>query len=115
MKVIIAGSRSITDPAVVRNALDRFNLANRITMVVSGAARGVDTLGAQWAAGVGISVYFMPANWEKFGKSAGYVRNRQMAKYADALLAIWDGYSKDTKNMIEEMNKLGKEVLIYQI
>ena len=51
-----------------------------------------------------------PADWDKYGKRAGYLRNVQMAEYADALLAFWDGESRGTKNMIDEALSRGLKV-----
>ena len=64
-----------------------------------------------------IPIKFFPALWDQYGKSAGMIRNKQMAEYGDFLLAFWDGKSHGTKNMIKtmkEMNKHGK-VVIYEI
>lgn len=72
-----------------------------ITEVVSGGAKGVDTLGETWAIKNGVSIKRFPAEWEKYGISAGHIRNRKMGDYADALIAIWDGNSKGTKGMID--------------
>ena len=54
-------------------------------------------------------------DWNKHGKAAGPIRNRQMAEYADCLIAVWDGKSRGTKNMIDEMNKLMKPVFLIWI
>lgn len=59
---------------------------------------------------IGVTYKGFPADWETYGKSAGPIRNRQMAQYADALLLIWDGESRGSANMREEMQKLGKPV-----
>lgn len=64
-------------------------------------ARGADSLGEQYAKERGIPVRYFPADWQTLGKSAGYQRNVQMAAYADALVAFWDGQSKGTKHMID--------------
>lgn len=111
MKVIIAGSRDI-GPWVVRTAI----LSSKFTIdeVVSGRARGPDTWGEQWAESYDIPCKFFPADWDQYGKSAGYIRNKEMAEYADALIAVWDGVSKGTKHMIDIMEKLGKPVFIYR-
>jgi len=98
MKVIIAGSREITDYNKVETAIKAINLP--ITEVVSGTAKGVDRLGEQWAEAHNIPVKKFPADWNTYGKKAGYIRNEMMANYADALIAIWDGKSKGTKHMI---------------
>lgn len=110
MKVIIAGSRNISDYDVVELAVLQSKFQN-ITEVVSGCARGVDFLGEQWALNNNIPIRSFPAEWGLYGKSAGYIRNGKMAQYADALIAVWDGKSRGTANMI----KLAKErqLLVY--
>lgn len=112
MKVIIAGSRGITALATVEDAVVRANF--RIIEVVSGRARGVDLLGEQWATMRGIPISIFPANWDLYGRGAGFIRNETMAHYADALIAVWDGRSGGTKHMIDTMTKLGKTVYVYQ-
>lgn len=111
MKVIIAGSRDITDKYTVIDAVKGAEFV--ISEVVSGVARGVDTLGEQWAEKNNIPVKQFPADWETFGRSAGYQRNYEMARYADALIAIWDGKSRGTLNMINSMVNLKKPVYVY--
>lgn len=103
MKVIIAGSRDITDYNLVKLAIIKSQFV--IDEIVSGGAKGVDALGEKFAYENWISLKVFPANWDKYGKSAGYIRNEQMAKYADALVAIWDGKSPGTKHMIELAKK----------
>lgn len=111
MKVIIAGSREVEDEILVFEA---YQLAKFVaTEVVSGGCRGVDAAGEQFATDFNIPIKVFPADWIKYGKGAGPMRNRQMAKYADALIAIWDGKSRGTKNMIDEMNRLGKPVYVH--
>lgn len=111
MKVIIAGSRGITDWDTVCYAIRDSKFA--ITEVVSGMAKGVDTLAIEWGHSLFIDVKCFPADWRKYGNSAGIHRNIEMGNYADALIAIWDGESKGTKHMISYMNKLNKKVFIY--
>lgn len=113
MKTIIAGSRDIGDYRLVCAAVSAFG--EDVTEVVSGACRGVDKLGETWAAARSIPVKRFPADWDKFGKSAGPIRNRQMAAYAEALVALWDGKSKGTKNMIEEAEKRGLKIHIHRV
>lgn len=101
MKVIIAGTRSINDYKLVVDSIKSSGYT--ITEVVSGCATGVDWLGEQWARANDIPIKEMPANWDRDGKSAGPMRNRMMAEYADAAVIIWDGESRGTRNMIENM------------
>jgi len=115
MKVIIAGSRSITDIEEVASAIYSMLIEKRllsIDEVVSGGAKGVDELGERWAADTGLDCKVFPANWDKHGRSAGILRNIEMADYADALIAIWDGKSKGTSHMILEMHKRNKLVFV---
>lgn len=111
MKVIIAGSRGITDGSIIEKAIIASGF--EITEVVSGTARGVDQLGETWATMAGKKIAKFPADWDTHGKSAGYKRNQQMAEYADALIAIWDGESRGTKHMIDIMKKTGKPTYVF--
>lgn len=116
MKVIVAGSRSITDEKLVHKFIDMINEKIEITEIVSGGASGVDKLGEEWARKNNIPCTIFPADWEQYGKSAGPIRNREMAEYADALIAIWDYKSRGTLNMITTARKLGLivEVLVIE-
>jgi len=113
MKVIIAGSRNINSPGPVGRAIESSNF--EITEIVSGNARGVDSLAENYAGRKGIPTKLFPADWDKYGKPAGAIRNQQMAQYADALIAVWDGQSKGTKMMIQMMNKQNKPVHLYLV
>lgn len=101
MKVIIAGSRNIDDYKLVVDTIQASGYS--VTEVVSGCAVGPDRLGERWARANNIPVKEMPADWMKHGESAGPRRNRDMAEYADAAIIIWDGQSRGTRNMIENM------------
>lgn len=110
MKVIIAGSRNIDDYKLVVDTIIKSGYT--ITEVVSGAAIGVDRLGERWAIANGVPVKQMPADWHTYGKTAGPHRNRAMAEYADAAIIIWDGESRGTRNMIENMIRRNKPYCI---
>jgi len=75
-----------------------------ITEVVSGGASGVDALGERYAHENGIPLKVFPADWAKHGNAAGPLRNKEMAIYADALIALWDGQSKGTRSMVGYAN-----------
>lgn len=113
MKVIIAGGRDFSDYDVLKKYCD-----SRLTFenieIVSGCAKGADTLGERWASERGVYIKKFPANWSKWGKAAGFKRNIEMAEYANVLVAFWDGKSKGTEHMIKTANKLGLEVYIYK-
>lgn len=101
MKVIIAGSRNFNDYEKLCVFCDKI-LCNQTNIeVVSGTANGADKLGEKYANERGYSIKQFPADWDKYGKGAGFRRNSQMAEYADALIVFWDGLSKGTKHMID--------------
>jgi hypothetical protein len=112
MRTIIAGSRSITDLSVVREAVASSGF--RVTEVVSGGARGVDRLGERLASMLGVPCRVFPADWDAHGRSAGVIRNREMAEYANALVAVWDGRSRGTANMISQARRMGLKVYVHR-
>jgi len=99
MRVIIAGSRTIRHYARVCDAVRQSGFA--ISRVISGLAPGVDSLAVRYAKEHGLSCDGFPAQWSRWGRTAGYRRNVEMAQHADALIAIWDGQSPGTRHMIE--------------
>ncbi|GAA4879349.1 hypothetical protein GCM10023310_69380 [Paenibacillus vulneris] len=111
-KVIVAGSRSFNDYELLKEKLDALLMNKTDIIIVSGAARGADKLGERYAHEKGYSVSSHPADWDQYGKSAGYIRNEEMAKESDALVAFWDGISRGTKHMIDLANKHGLMVRV---
>ena len=110
MKVVIAGSRNIHDYALIVDTINKSGYD--ITEVVSGCAFGVDRVGERWARVNNIVINEMPAEWSKYDKAAGALRNKAMAEYADAAIIIWDGHSPGTRNMIENMIRRNKPYYI---
>lgn len=105
-KVIIAGGRDFQDYDTLCRICD-FMLQNKSEVeVVCGMARGADLLGKKYALERGLKVAEFPADWESHGKKAGPIRNKQMAEYANALIAFWDGKSSGTANMISLARKM---------
>ena len=102
-RVIIAGGRDFNDYALLKTKCDNI-LAEKATthhiIIVSGAARGADSLGEKYAQEHSYTIEKYPADWNTHGKAAGPIRNAQMANSADALIAFWDGKSHGTKSMI---------------
>lgn len=110
MKLIIAGGREFTDYNRLVETMSRLNLP--VSTVISGKARGADTLGERWAKENGIKLEIYPAQWDKYGKRAGYIRNEQMAEVADAVVAFWDGKSRGTQHMINYAKTKGLKVYV---
>lgn len=101
MKVIVAGSRGFNDYKKLKQSLDKILSRTKNPIIVSGTAKGADQLGERYAEEKGLECLRYPADWNKYGKAAGYKRNKIMALKADALVAFWDGKSRGTKHMIE--------------
>jgi len=111
MKLIIAGTRTFCGYHLMEEEWED-NYAGRVAEIVSGCARGADNWGRHLAANKGIPTKLFPAEWELYGKRAGFRRNVEMAEYADELLAFWDGVSSGTRHMIQQMRILGKPVKV---
>jgi hypothetical protein len=109
MKVIVAGSRKINEYFTVIDSI--YESGFEISEIVSGGAKGPDSIAILYAASNHIPYRVFEANWALWGKMAGPMRNTEMAKYADALIAVWDGKSKGTKNMIKQAEE--NNLLIY--
>jgi hypothetical protein len=112
MKVIIAGSRGFSDFQLLYAKCEEVLANVGEAEIVSGTARGADKLGEHYASLKGHSVIQFPADWDKHGKAAGYIRNKEMADYSDCLIAFWDGESRGTKHMIDLATERGLSVHI---
>lgn len=116
IKVVVAGCRNFFDYKFVEQVLyDQFIYSEIPVIIIHGAASGVDSLADKFANEYFYDKSSFPADWKTYGKSAGMIRNKQMAIEGDALIAFWDGKSKGTGNMIDEMRKLNKPVRIVNI
>lgn len=117
-RVIVAGSRDFTDKERLYKILDnRLASIKDNVEIISGHCRGADMLGEQYAKEHGIPLVLFPANWSKYGKRAGYIRNNQMAKYASekngALIAFPIGEARGTKMMIKIAHDYDLETEVY--
>jgi hypothetical protein len=112
MRVIIAGGRTFKDYKRLCSVCD-YMLQNQTDIeIVSGTAMGADKLGERYAQERGFKIARFPAEWDKHGKAAGFIRNEEMAKYSNALIAFWDGSSKGTEHMINLAEKHGLKIKI---
>lgn len=116
-QIIVAGSRGILDSQLVFGKLDRtlVNLRDRGMEIVSGLASGPDQLGKEWAELHNIKTALFPADWKRFGKQAGFIRNQDMSWYGTHLVAFWDMQSSGTRNMIETAQRDGLHVRVIQV
>lgn len=112
-RLIVAGGRDFNDYERMVKELHTLCVGEQAPLrqvsvsIVSGMARGADSLAVRFAKEYGVKLYEYPADWSQ-GKGAGFMRNTEMALFADGLLAYWDGESRGTQHMIDTMNKLGK-------
>jgi len=116
LKVIIAGGRDFTDTQYAADTLVKLveeNMLPDTFTVISGNARGADKVGEYLAKLWDLPLEIYPADWNQHGKSAGYIRNNQMADIANALVAFWDGKSKGTMHMINTMKQQHKHVFVF--
>lgn len=108
MRTIIAGSRTIDNYDLVKHCIKESGFD--ITEVVSGCAKGADRLGEKYAEENNIPIKRFPAQWDLYGKSAGYKRNMQMAEYAEALIVIIENNSRGSNHMKNIAEKIGLKV-----
>jgi len=111
-KVIIAGGRMFNDYNSLKTNCNNILKQYSNIEIVSGAANGADQLGEKYARKRKYLIKRFPAEWDKYGKLAGRKRNKQMADYADVLIAFWDNKTKGTKHMIETARKNGLDVYV---
>ena len=114
-RVIIAGTRTFNDYNLFKESCEyllRESMEKQQIIIVSGHARGTDTMGERFAKEHGLPCEYYPANWQIHGRAAGPIRNKEMANNADALIAFWDGQSRGTRSMINLARKMGLQVAI---
>ena len=112
MDLIIAGGRYFNDYKLLSWKVEKLCGGKTISKIISGGARGADSLGEKYAVEKGIPIERFIPDWDGDGKKAGMLRNLDMADCATHLIAFWDGKSKGTLHMIKEMKRLGKPVRV---
>lgn len=115
VKLAIVGSRGFQDYDALVEFIDRIIKENdyEVTEVISGGAKGADRLGELWARTRGYPIIIYQAEWDKYGKSAGFRRNYDIIQRCDIVFAFWDGESKGTKHDLELAEKFGKQIFLY--
>jgi len=112
MKLAVVGSRGFNDYDLLKSKLDAIHLRKPITCIVSGGAKGADSLGEKWAKENNIETLIFIPEWDKYGKKAGFLRNEDIIKNSDAVVAIWDEVSKGTAHSISLAKKYNKSCLV---
>lgn len=109
----IIGSRTFNDYEFLKTCLNEYK--DKADVVVSGGAKGADSLGEKWANEMGIKKYILKPDWKKFGRSAGFIRNRDIVSNSDLIIAFWDGKSSGTKHSIDLAFELKKDILVINV
>ena len=109
VRLAVVGSRTFRDYAFLRNVLGQF----RIAEIISGGARGADSLAERYAHERGLPIRVFPADWDTHGKAAGFLRNRTIVAAADEVAAFWDGRSRGTEHTIGLARTSGKVVCVH--
>lgn len=113
IRVCIAGTRTFNDYSLLKTIITNAFFDISRLHIISGHAKGADELGERFANENNLLLDIYPADWRLYRNRAGAIRNAEMAQVSDCLVAFWDGESRGTKNMIKNMKKLKKPVLIY--
>jgi hypothetical protein len=113
MNIAIVGGRDFSDYTLLKESiLSYISIYGVLDNIVSGGAKGADTLAAQFATEIGIPLLVFKPDYQKYGRGATLVRNTQIIENADVVFAFWDGQSKGTKDSITKAKKLQKELHI---
>ena len=115
-RIIIAGSRDFDDRTFAFPRIS--HMLSRVPdglEIISGGARGADTIGEEWAAQNKVQCVRFPAQWDQYGKRAGFIRNAMMGWYATHLIAFWDGKSPGTRGMIDFARENGLQVKVFEL
>lgn len=117
MNLAVVGSRGITDKAVIWKAIEDYiaESGQVCESIISGGARGVDSIAEAWADAHGVKKVIWLADWDRFGKSAGYRRNINIIESATHVLAIYDGKSRGTAHSIRLAKDHFKKLKVVEV
>ena len=110
MRVGVIGSRGFDNYDLVCQELNP--IKNDIDIIVSGGAKGADTLGEKWAKENNVNTLIFKPDWNKWGKRAGFIRNKDIVDNSDYVIAFWDGSSPGTLSSIKLCKKAGRKIKI---
>jgi hypothetical protein len=115
-KLIVAGSRTFNNYNFLKEKLNHLlQNVNEEIEIVSGTAKGADTLGEKYALEFGFKIKYFKPNWTDFGKVAGFLRNTEMAKYSDACVVFWKNKSNGSKHMIDQAKNFNLKLRVYEV
>ncbi|WP_298067776.1 DUF2493 domain-containing protein [uncultured Mailhella sp.] len=115
MRLAVVGSRDFLDYAFLEARLCEAFALSEVEEIISGGARGVDSLAARFASEHNIPLKVFPADWTHLGRRAGPARNRDIVARADTVAAFWDGCSRGTQNTLLQAQRAEKRVVIFPI
>jgi len=110
VKIAIIGSRTFNNYELVKREMEHYK--ESVSLIVSGGAKGADSLAERWASENGIMTKIFLPDWEKHGRAAGFLRNKDIVKEADVVLAFWDGQSKGTQHSFKLAQEMNKQIKI---
>lgn len=110
MRIAVIGSRSYNDYELMKRTLDEYK--GIVSLIVSGGARGADSLGEKWANENNVEKLIFLPDWNKHGKAAGFIRNKDIIENSDLVIGFWDGLSKGTEHSLNIAKSKGKQVRI---
>jgi hypothetical protein len=117
INITVGGCRDFNDYGYIFGCLDQYlqKLDDNDITFISGRCSGVDTAAERYAEEKGFKTLLFPAEWDKYGKAAGPIRNKKMVEAADIVIAFWDGRSRGTRSLIEFARKANKRLIIFSI
>lgn len=119
VQLVVAGTREYSNRDEIFARLDKYHQrckdAGTELIIIEGEARGPDLISREWAEVRGVPFRPYPADWDEYGKRAGFIRNEEMAKVGTHVLAFWDGQSNGTNDMIERGLKHQRRVLVIPV
>lgn len=121
VNIVVAGSRSFQNAQLLAEELDKYikTLKGKPVCIISGGAKGADQLGEEYAKKHDYPLKVMKAQWEKYGKSAGFIRNSEVLDYVKdngdcIVFAFWDTKSSGTKHLIDNAKRRGIKVKVIE-
>lgn len=110
IKLAIVGSRGFNDYDLLEKTINENYKIDQIEAIVSGGARGADSLGEKYAEKNNINKEIHLPDWKKYGRGAGFVRNKDIVDACDSIILFWDGSSKGTMHSMRLAQKAGKKI-----